>query len=80
MQYRQRKEGEELIDVKSEVPIYEEGGTDTLFPHPVARVASHDFDDSRVILHLPGRDKSITVLAADLLAAIKNATNSNRVG
>jgi hypothetical protein len=68
------------IKVESEVKIYEVkhapvNGSGLL----VLTIASHWNDDRRVVISFPNEGSgSITVLAADLIAAIKNATNTNR--
>jgi len=66
-----------MIKVKQTVEIYEENGGE--IPLGISKhmtVESHWNRDERVILVI-GR-RRITVIAADLQAALDNATNTNR--
>lgn len=59
-----------MIDVKCKVTTYEESATKEVV------VESHWNNERFVVLHIG--TKTVTVGANDILAAIKNATNSNR--
>jgi len=69
-----------VIKVKNEVGIYEIDGrkTEGLNP-PKVIVESHWNDDHWVRIRLEGEGtQAVTVNAADLLAAVNNATNIRR--
>jgi hypothetical protein len=59
------------ILVTNEVPTYDEP------PKPTVRVSSHWNYSDRVVLEVG--DQKVTVLAADLEAAIRNATNKGGI-
>ena len=71
-----------MINVRNEIKVYELHGRpvdDTVLSAtiiPLFFVASHWNENSKVIITLGG--EMVTVVASDLIAAIKNATNSNR--
>lgn len=70
-----------MITVISEVEPHEIGGeeiNDLKSEKPLLRVMSHWNRNNLVILKFDENEKSITVLAKDLIAAINNATNSSR--
>ena len=63
------------MKVKNEIHIYELNGSDTNFPsRPVLVIESHWNNKDRVNLTFPDGTK-ITVMVAELDAAIRNATN-----
>lgn len=64
-----------MIKVTSEVRIYERDGKDYESGAPALAIVSHWSDRSRVTIVLPDGTK-LTVIARDLEAAIKNATNT----
>ena len=69
-----------MIQVSSVIYVYEEDGKPTSeMSRDVIRlflVKSHWNETEKVIIHVDG--KEWTVLADDLIAAVKNATNRNR--
>lgn len=66
-----------MITVKSDIKIYEADGQIIDLNYPTLTIQSHRNDDRRVVIELP-HGGTLTVIAADLIAAIKNATNTNR--
>jgi hypothetical protein len=63
------------IEVRSEVEVYELDGAETVLnDKPALSVLSHWNRSSMVVIHVG--DKSSTVVAAHLRAAIDNATNT----
>ena len=71
-----------MIDVRQEIKLYEvDGEAVTVLDHPVLVVKSHWNQNTMVVLEIGTAEegkKVCTVLAADLEAAIENATNINR--
>lgn len=71
-----------MITVKNDVPVYAVNERQTTPPERVIiEVHSHSIHPDRVILCLSpnaSNPQYITVIAKDLEAAIKNATNSAR--
>lgn len=68
-----------MIEVSCMVKVYEVNGIEPPLPDaPHIAVSSHGSRASLVVLEIEG--KRLTVAAADLDAAIKNATNTNRYG
>ena len=66
-----------MIKVRNEVTVYETNGKETQgLERPILIVSSHWNWDDRVDLTIGG--DRITVLARDLEAAVKNATNTRR--
>jgi len=65
-----------MITVKQEIPIYQENGEDSTEKDSCLLVESDDVDNASIVLGFGKR--RITVVASDLLAAIANATNTNR--
>ncbi len=62
------------IDSVIRVPLYERDGQEvTTLDRPFISVENHRVYDDRVVLVIDG--KRMTVLSADLSAAIRNATN-----
>lgn len=71
-----------MIKVESEIPVYEIEGKDVSInpPRPVMKISSHWNRHQMVVIRSPqDPEKSITVLAADLVAAVTNATNRGSV-
>jgi hypothetical protein len=67
-----------MITVESKVQVYEVNGKDApAIDGPKLTVTSHWNLNDRVTLQFDGGEK-FTVVAADLRAAIDNATNSRR--
>jgi hypothetical protein len=67
-----------MINVESKVKVYEKDGKDTAIGDDTALVVrSHWNRDEYVVLDFG--DKKWTMLAKDLEAAIRNATNSARL-
>jgi hypothetical protein len=64
------------IEVVNHVHIYEENGEDIKGALPSLTVESHPIYGERVVLKWLDR-QPVTVIASDLLAAIKNATNAS---
>jgi ribosomal protein L25 (general stress protein Ctc) len=64
-----------MIDVENEVKIYKING-DYNETDASLKVRNHWSDNDFITLEVD--DKTITILAADLKAAIQNATNVNR--
>lgn len=68
-----------MIKNRSEVPIYEVDGKETIVGKgPTLVISSHWNRDSMVVLEIAGGQAAFTVTAADLRAAIANATNISR--
>ena len=69
-----------MIKVTNEIKLYELYGKqmDKLFDTviPLFIVESHWNEGGKVVVTLGG--ETVTVVASDLIAAIQNATNSNR--
>ena len=71
-----------MIKVSNEVTVYELCGTPTDSSRllatiiPLFTVESHWNEREKVVITIGG--ETVTVVASDLIAAIKNATNSNR--
>lgn len=68
------------IKVRNEVRVYELDGADVTRipigePRPEVVVESHRTYRDQIIITVEG--KAVTVVAGDLLAAIRNATNAN---
>ena len=66
------------IEVVSRVKVYEQNDRDVApgDPAPILTVESHRIYSERVVLTDPNGLR-ITVIASDLLAAIRNATNAS---
>lgn len=64
-----------MIKVQNRVTVYEINEKDTTTSELM--VFSHWNDPNRIILQFD-QDKRYTVLASDIIEAIKNAQNSNR--
>jgi len=64
-----------MIDVMSKIKIYEIGGKSNKGEPKEIIIHSHWNSNRLIDIELPGFDK-ITVVANDLVAAIKNATNT----
>lgn len=66
-----------MIKVINEVPVYEVNGNESrAVDGPKVHVLSHWSSPDRVVLQVG--DTKWTVVAADLEAAVKNATNTRR--
>ena len=66
-----------MIQVKNEIRVYEVDDKDVGFKEgPEFTVENHWNQTAYVVVSIDG--KKYTVVAADLMAAIKNATNVNR--
>lgn len=69
-----------MIEVQNIIPVYEIDGQEVKFADPKLRptigVASHWNRMDLVVIKIG--DKNYTVVAGDLITAIKNATNTNR--
>jgi hypothetical protein len=65
-----------MIEVQNKVPVYEVDGKDVAISGPKIHVLSHWNSGDRVVLQIG--ERTWTVIAADLEAAIKNATNTRR--
>lgn len=66
-----------MIKVRNEVKVYEHNGEDVaLLENRFVDVVSHWNNNRQVVLVING--ERYTVLADDLICAIRNATNSNR--
>jgi hypothetical protein len=66
-----------MIKVRSEVSVYEVNGKEQAgLSRPKIAIESHWNRDALVTICIG--DESVTVVATDLLAAIKNACNSAR--
>lgn len=67
-----------MIEVQSTLPIYEIDGRELAGPRlqDAVVVRSHWNRTDLVVIRIG--DKHYTVVAGDLIAAIKNATNNNR--
>ena len=65
-----------MIEVQNKVPVYEVDGKDVAISGPKIHVLSHWSSPDRVVLQVG--DTKWTVVAADLEAAVKNATNTRR--
>ena len=64
------------FEVQSRIRIYERNGEDIKGELPTLKVSSHSIYGDRVVITDPA-GVAITVIASDLLAAIKNATNAS---
>ncbi len=66
------------IEVVNRIRIYEQNGKEVALgqPLPILAVASHAINSDRVVLTDPN-GLAITVVASDLIAAIRNATNAS---
>ncbi len=68
-----------MIKTESTVQVCETNGKDTTgLERPTLVVSSHWNRDTLAVISFPGSDVKLTVSADDLVAAIKNATNTSR--
>lgn len=66
-----------MIKVKNEVKVYECNGKDTAcLDNALIGIESHWNDNNKIVLVACG--ERYTIVAEDLICAIKNATNINR--
>jgi hypothetical protein len=63
-----------MIKVSNAISVYEVDGKEAISDGPTIEVRSHWSRQSMVVLKVNGQ--SLTVIATDLEAAIRNATNS----
>lgn len=66
-----------MIKVTCEIPVYEVDGQAPAMSGPGLAVRSHWNDPRMVVIETPNGEK-VTVVARDLEAAIRNATNTSR--
>jgi hypothetical protein len=66
-----------MIKVENKVDLYEVNGTEVnVVPAPTVSICSHCINNKMIVIDM-GNEK-LTVKAADMLAAIANATNTSR--